>query len=100
VFEPATNVWVPLVGPEVRLGYRIAKRFSVDIGVAGLLFFGPGKARQGGSVGNKERRPSVLDDVKTPEDTTVKPGLLFLPRESSISTFFGVMPTLGARLDF
>ncbi len=100
VFEPASNVWVPLLGPEVRLGYRFAKRFSVDIGVAGLLFFGPSKAREGGTVGNKERRPSVLSDVKTPEDTTVKPGLLFLPRESSIGTFFGVMPTLGARLDF
>jgi hypothetical protein len=100
VFEPASNVWVPLLGPEVRFGYRFAKRFSVDIGVAGLLFFGPGKAREGGTVGNKERRPSVLSDVKTPEGTTVKPGLLFLPRESSINTFFGVMPTLGARLDF
>jgi hypothetical protein len=99
-FEPATNVWVPLLGPEVRFGYRIGKRFQIDVGVAGLLFFGPGQTRQGGSAGDPARRPSPLEDFDAPDGTRVKPGVLKLPQESSVSTFFGVLPTLGARLDF
>lgn len=99
-FEPATNVWIPLVGPEVRLGYRVGRRFQIDVGVAGLLFFGPGQTRQGGSAGDPARRPSPLEDFDAPDGTRVKPGVLKLPQESSVSTFFGVLPTLGARLDF
>lgn len=100
VVEPATNVWVPLVGPEVRFGYRISKRFAVDLGVAGFIFLGPGEARSGGNIGSSKRRPTILSEVQSPEGVTVKPGVMRFDAESSVSTFFGIVPTLGVRLDF
>jgi hypothetical protein len=101
VVEPATNVWVPLVGPEVRFGYRISKRFAVDLGVAGFLFLGPGESRSGGNIGTaSNRRPTILNEVSSPDGATVKPGVMRFDDESSVSTFFGIMPTLGLRLDF
>jgi hypothetical protein len=30
----------------------------------------------------------------------VRPGVIHFDEEASVSTFFGVMPTLGARVDF
>jgi hypothetical protein len=100
VVEPAMNVWVPLVGPEIRFGYRINKRFAVDLGVAGFLFLGPGESRTGGNIGSGDQRPTILNEVQSPEGDTVKPGVMRFDRESSVSTFFGVVPTLGVRLDF
>ncbi len=100
VVEPATNVWVPLVGPEVRFGYRISKRFAVDLGVAGFIFLGPGEPRSGGNIGSSNRRPTILNEVQSPEGVTVKPGVMRLDAESSVSTCFGIVPTLGLRLDF
>lgn len=95
VREPAMNVWIPLVGPEVRFGYRVSKRFAVDIGVAGFLFLGPSQSRSGGSH-DDTRRDTPLNDVSA----DVRPGFMHFDEEASVSTFFGVMPTLGARLDF
>jgi hypothetical protein len=95
VSEPALNVWIPMVGPEVRFGYRLSKRFAVDIGVAGFLFLGPSESRSGGSH-DDTRRDTPLSDV----NANVRPGFMHFDEEASVSTFFGVMPTLGARLDF
>ena len=103
VFEPSTNVWVPLVGPEVRLGYRFSQRFMIDLGVAGLLFFGPGEARKGpeSSIGASEDRPTVLQNIPVADSVDeVRSGILSPPREKSIATYFGVMPTLAMRVDF
>ena len=103
VFEPATNVWVPLVGPEVRFGYRWGKHLMVDLGVAGFLFFGPSDARKGSdsSIGDPEDRPTVLENISvTNAKEPVKPGIISQPREKSIGTFFGVMPTVAVRVDF
>lgn len=95
VDEPAMNVWIPLVGPEVRFGYRFSTRFAVDIGVAGFLFLGPSEPRSGGSH-DDTRRDTPLPDVSA----DVRPGFMHFDEEASVSTFFGVMPTLGARVDF
>ena len=94
VFEPAKSIWVPVVGPEVRFGYRITKRFTVDLGVAGMLFFGPAEPRHGENDA-KNKRPTVLHETDPP----VRPGYIFMPAEKSVATFFTVVPTLGVRLD-
>jgi hypothetical protein len=99
VDEPATNVWVPLVGPEVRIGYRLSERFAVDIGVAGFLFLGPSDKRSGGSH-DSERRDTPLSEVRPEDGGLVQPGFMHFDEEESISTFFGVVPSLGVRIDF
>jgi hypothetical protein len=98
VEEPVKSAWIPLVGPEVRIGYRLSKRFAVDIGVAGFLFLGPSEKRSGGSH-DDERRDTPLSEVKL-DDGTVRPGFMHFEAEESVSTFFGVVPSLGLRLDF
>lgn len=95
VNEPAMNVWIPMIGPEVRFGYRFSKRFAMDIGVAGFLFLGPSESRSGGSH-DDTRRDTYLDDLSS----DVRPGFIHFDEEASVSTFFGVLPTLGARVDF
>jgi hypothetical protein len=97
VREPTVNVWVPVFGPEVRFGYRVSPRFAVDLGVAGLMFLGPSKLRTGGNVGTTSRRPTSL---KPEEDGAVQPGVMRFDEEESVSTFFALVPTLGARVDF
>jgi hypothetical protein len=98
VNEPAQNVWIPLIGPEVRIGYRLSKRFVVDLGVAGFLFLGPSSKRSGGSH-DDERRDTPLSDVRL-SDGTVQPGFMNFEEEESLGTFFGIVPTLGLRVDF
>lgn len=99
VAEPARNVWVPLVGPEVRFGYRVSRRLVIDVGVAGFLFFGPSESRRGGNIADSTSRSTSLTEVQSPEGARVTPGVIDFPIEKSLSTFFGVMPTLGVRLD-
>jgi hypothetical protein len=97
VREPAVNLWVPVFGPEVRFGYRVSARFALDLGVAGLMFLGPSKLRTGGNVGTTSRRPTSLQ----PEEAgAVQPGVMRFEEEESVSTFFALVPTLGARVDF
>ena len=97
VREPTTNLWLPVFGPEVRFGYRVSRRFAVDVGIAGLMFLGPSKLRTGGNVGSTSRRPTSL---KTEEDGAVQPGVMRFDEEESVGTFFALVPTLGARVDF
>ncbi len=100
--EPKQNVWMPLVGPEVRFGYRFSKRFVLDLGVAGLLFLGPGGARRGGNVGdgNSPIRKTSLAEVESASGARVQPGVVSFKEEATVSTFFGVVPSIGARVDF
>jgi len=102
VREPKQNIWMPLVGPELRFGYRFSKRFVLDIGVAGLLFLGPGEARSGGNVGagNSARRQTSLAEVEAASGSKLRPGVISFKEEASVSTFFGVVPSIGARVDF
>lgn len=100
VFEPARSVWVPMVGPEVRVGLKISRRFSVDLGVAGFFFFGPSEARQGNEAEDPlMRRPSVLADVTGANGNNVRTGFIYMPQEKSVALFFSLVPTLGVRLD-
>jgi hypothetical protein len=61
------------------------------------MFLGPSKLRTGGNVGTTSRRPTSLQ----PEEAgAVQPGVMRFDEEESVSTFFALVPTLGARVDF
>ncbi|HEY3237003.1 MAG TPA: PEGA domain-containing protein, partial [Polyangiaceae bacterium] len=108
--EPA-NIWVPFVAPEARFGIRLAKKISVDFGVALFVMLAPSAVRTGKPTGdaftniNKSegQRAFQLNDVpgafqNPPSDA--RPGIVNLPKEDGFGTFFGIMPTLGGRFDF
>jgi hypothetical protein len=88
--EKAANVWVPLFGPEVRIGYQISEQLGVDFGVAFLLMLAPSEERQGrNSLSDSGGRRAI-----------VGAGVLELPTEHGFGTFFAIAPTLAGRFDF
>jgi PEGA domain len=102
ISEDSQQIWLPFVGPELRVGYRVSPRLSFDVGAAVLLFFGPDHPRTGGRLGNGDSRSDFVGSAKGtfPDGTPVgAPGTVELPRERSFGTFFAVVPTLGARLE-
>ena len=106
--EVTQNIWIPIVGPEARFGYRFSKRFSADLGVAVLWAFPGSNPRTGNnSLGNGANgaghRSAVLPTVTLNDaaNTTKSGGLITLPlKEDAVGTFFTIAPTLAARLDF
>lgn len=101
--EETQQIWMPLVAPEVRFGYRFGKRFALDLGVGFFAFF-PGEALRRGrtSLSNDEgERVDAFGVAGTFLDgEPVRPGTLQLPREKTLGTFFAVIPSLGGRFDF
>ncbi|MCC6215850.1 MAG: PEGA domain-containing protein [Polyangiaceae bacterium] len=101
--EETQQVWMPLVAPEVRFGYRFGKRFALDLGVGFFAFF-PGDALRRGrtSLSNDEgERVDAFGVAGTFLDgEPVRPGTLQLPREKALGTFFAIVPSLGGRFDF
>ncbi len=98
--EKSARIWMPFVGPEVRIGYQLGKHFSVDIGAALLLFFPPDTPRTGNnSLSNAtgERKTGFTFDQNGESVTT---GLLRFPHENGFGTFFAIMPTIAGRFDF
>ncbi|HEX6766478.1 MAG TPA: PEGA domain-containing protein [Polyangiaceae bacterium] len=104
--ETPVKVWAPLVGPEVRFGYRFAKRWSADFGVLALFVF-PGKSLRTGSnsfgsgSGQEGRRAAPFpNDVELTSGGTRTTGIVELPREEALGAFFVLTPTIGVRADF
>ena len=104
ISEESKNLWIPFVAPEIRAGYRFSRMFSVDIGVAGFFFFAPGESRVGTSQLDQEEQgrsvalrsyPGVF-----PGNRTANPGLMRLDPDDGFGTFFALVPSLAARIDF
>lgn len=99
--EQTQHLWVPFAGPEVRIGLPLSRQWSLDLGVAALLFFGadtPRTARSGFSALSQqrgERRAPIPD-----EDGSGNLGVASLPREDALGTFLVLSPSLSARLQF
>ena len=96
VEEQTKKIWVPLVGPEVRMGYQFSKSFSLDAGVALLIAFPQSITREGRTSVSSGDRAGELPDLAG----GVRPGVARLPGETGFGTFFAVVPTLGGRFDF
>jgi len=103
--ERDASIWVPFIAPEARFGYRLGKKFTIDLGVAFFVML-PGETPRTGdnelSLSEGQRRASLRDvpDAFQTGNTTARPGIVAFPEENGFSTFFAVVPTLGARLAF
>ena len=108
--EEVQDLWIPLIAPEVRFGYRFGKRFTLDLGVAAFVFFGPPSPRTSTTYGTDTARAVPLQDVpagygpgvdldNNGVDDPIRPGLMTLPEEDAVTTFFAIVPTIGGRFD-
>ena len=98
--EQNENIWVPMLGPEVRIGYRISKRFIVDFGVAAFVMFAPETPRVA-EDGGPRAIPFGQSPGKYPSGTPIpQPGQVTLPSEHGFGTMIGFAPTIGGRVDF
>ncbi len=110
IAEQPANLWVPFAAPEVRFGYRISKKLTVDFGVALYVMLPPETIRSdiassdAFSVkrGEGQRRARIRDVegayTSTPEAAT--PGLLSLNRETGLGVLLAIMPSLAVHFDF
>jgi hypothetical protein len=94
--ERSAQLWVPLVGPEARVGYRLSDSLTIDVGVALLAAFPKSVTREGRTTVSRGDRAVVLPDLSGGE----RLGVARLPAETGFGTFFTVLPTLGGRFDF
>lgn len=101
--EKNERIWVPLVAPEARIGYRFSKKLSADVGVALLLMFAPDTPRTGsGGLSTGEGDREAL--ISRANAFTNPPGDLSrvfkLPSETGFATFYVILPTVAGRFDF
>ena len=102
--EKSENLWLPLIGPEVRFGYRFSDAIAVDIGVAGFLMFPPSALRRDGGSDEDARKGALTDYDSVFLDVDgnlgmARPGLAKLEKEEGFDTMFIILPTIGLRLD-
>jgi hypothetical protein len=104
--ETPVKVWAPVVGPEVRFGYRFSKRWSADLGVLALFVF-PGESLRTGAnslgtgSGQEGRRAAPFpNQVELESGERRTTGIVELPREEALGAFFVLTPTVGVRADF
>jgi hypothetical protein len=88
--ETPADLWLPMVGPEVRFGYRLRRRWLIDVGLAVLWAFPPDIERVGG-LG--------LVGVESRVAAPVSGRSLQLEREKSLGTFVTFFPSAAVSFD-
>jgi hypothetical protein len=94
--EAPQSLWVPLIAPEVRFGYRLSKHLVLDVGLAAFIFF-PSPSLRSDTITfspNPGERWGAFEVMGA-----LNPRVLRLPEEEALGTFFALLPTLGARFD-
>jgi PEGA domain len=95
------SAWLvtPFISSELRLGYAVSKRVSIDVGLGLRLFVPARKPRRDTSpaFGEPDERAVALRDE--PGDAT-KAGVVTLPGERIAGAFLAVTPALALRLGF
>lgn len=97
--------WAALIGPEIRVGYRLSRAFTVELGVLALLVMPESVARTGESAVLERvrgRRAAVLGEYGESGDGIVNPslGVVTLREEDALGTFVSVLPSASVRVDF
>jgi hypothetical protein len=111
IAEESASIIVPFAAPEVRFGYRLTKKFTLDLGVALFILLPPETIRTGKPTGDdfsninrgEGQRRAALDDIPDAFEnppSTGRPGIMSLPRESAFGVVLAVVPTLAGRFDF
>jgi len=98
--EEEPNLWVPLVGPEVRFGVRFSDSFLVDVGMAALFMFPAATDRK--KFDGTVRSYAITGSPGTyPDGTPIpQPGEVELPPERGFGTIVALTPSIAARYDF
>ncbi len=100
--ETELVAWLPLVAPEVRLGWQLTPRLSVDVGLGAVVMFGSSALRTGAtSLSAEGERRTGLDDVPGgfADGSNVRPGVLALPAERRLGVFWAFTPSVGGRFE-
>ncbi len=106
--EKSAIMVVPFVAPEVRIGYRVAKKILLDFGVTFFIMIPPQTERQpaagGGSfqLPNDKGRQAPIGTVDgyTTTPTSQNGPLATLPHEDGFGIVLALVPTIAGHFDF
>lgn len=85
--EPSSTFWTPMLSTELRAGYKLTRRLSVDAGLAvSLLVFR--------SIYRTNRHPTI------PSNVSNERALLDLPTERAVASFLVLAPSVAVRFEF
>jgi PEGA domain len=102
ISELERRLLCPFGATELRLGYRLSRRWSVDAGVALWLLVPPKAFRTGANTLSAPDTRSVALDVDGEQHASgaaVTPGALFLGRELIAGAFLALAPSVSLRYD-
>jgi len=101
--EATQHLVTPFGSTELRIGYRLSKVFSADIGAALMILVPPRVPRAGtNNLSSSQNRAATL----TPPGNDwspghpVTPGVLQLPKEDVASAFVALSPSIAVRARF
>jgi hypothetical protein len=85
--------WIPLLQPEIRVGYQVTRHWSVDAGISAFLAFPASVTRTGDDIWGAalRRTPAALDSGGSQE--------LTLPQENALGMMLIVLPSIGGRFE-
>ena len=105
--EKASTFIVPFVAPEVRIGYRVAKKIVVDFGITFFVMLPPQTPREpaGGGGGftlksDQGRRGNIGSVEFSTTPTEQQGGLATLPNENGFGIVMAIVPTFAGHFDF
>jgi hypothetical protein len=98
--EPRTLV-VPFVAPEVRIGYRFAKKVFLDFGVGFYVMLPPKTLRKGEPTGDAFHNINIGDSARKAflADAPYA-GTISLKREEAFGIVMAVVPSIAGHFDF
>ena len=118
IAEKSPIMIVPFVAPEVRIGYRVAKKILLDFGITFFVMIPPQTERQpaagGGSFqlpNDKGRQAPVGNTLGTNGALTIVDGytttptsqngpLVTLPHEDGFGVVLAIVPSIAGHFDF
>jgi hypothetical protein len=101
--EATQHLATPFGSTELRIGYRLSKVFSADIGAALMIFFPPSVARAGtNNLSTSLSRAATINAPASKWSTGDPVGtvVLQLPREDVASAFVALSPSIAVRARF
>jgi hypothetical protein len=107
--EKAPIMLMPFAAPEVRIGYRLAKKIVVDFGVTFFIMLPPQSERQpapppGGCSGFMlscdQGRRAPIGDVTFKTAPKTQTSLATLPHEQGVGLVLAIVPTFSGHFDF
>jgi hypothetical protein len=108
IAEKSPILIVPFAAPEVRIGYRVAKKVVLDFGIAFFIMIPPQTERQPSAGGGSFQLPNdkgrqapigtVTGYATTPESQNGP--LATLPHEDGFGVMLAIVPSIAGHFDF